>query len=146
MSEAQRAVELEPYSPLAHWVLGRAYLFSGYHQAAIDTLQRGAELSDHASMWVSELCYARGVAGDRSGAERLAAILHQRSREEYISPFDLAISCIGVGDHSGALDHLDGAYEQRVMRLVGLGDPEFDCLRSKRGSLLRRLGLRDSHM
>jgi hypothetical protein len=80
-------VELEPYSPLAHWVLGRAYLFSGYHQEGVQTLEGAAELPDHASMWVAELCYARGAAGDRTGAERLAAMLYQRHRDEYVSPF-----------------------------------------------------------
>lgn len=144
LKEAKRAVELEPYSPLAHWVLGRTYLFSGCHEAAVETLQRGAELAGHASMWVSELCYAHGAAGDRTGADRLAAALHERSSREYVSPFDLAIGCIGVGDLSAALDQLDQAFDQRVMRIVGLGDPEFDRLRTKRRSLLRRLGLPDT--
>jgi DNA-binding winged helix-turn-helix (wHTH) protein/Flp pilus assembly protein TadD len=146
LKEATRAVELEPYSALAHWVLGRAYLFSGSHQAAVATLERGSKLSGYASMWVSELCYARGAAGDRSGADRLAAVLCERSRQEYVSPFDLAIALIGIRDLSGALHQLDQALEQRVMRLVGLGDPEFDCLRTKRQSVSRRIGLPDSRM
>jgi tetratricopeptide (TPR) repeat protein len=141
LKEAKRAVELEPYAPLAHWVLGRAYLFSRRHEEAVATLERGAELADHASMWVSELCYARGAAGDRTGAERLVGVLHERRRHEHISPFDLATACLGVGDRTGALDHLEQALTQRVMRLTGLGDPEFDGLGTRRRSLLRRLGL-----
>jgi DNA-binding winged helix-turn-helix (wHTH) protein/Flp pilus assembly protein TadD len=146
LKEAKRAVELEPYSPLAHWVLGRVYLFSGCHQPAIDTLERGSELAGDASMWVSQLCYARGAVGDRAGADRLAGVLYARSRHEYISPFDLAIACMGVGDFSGALDQLEQAFDQRVMRLAGLGDPEFDSLRRKCRLLLRRLGLPDRAM
>jgi len=141
LHEAKRAVALEPYSPLAHWTLGRAYLFSGRYQAAVATLERGSELAGHASMWVSELCYARGAAGDRTSADRLVRGLYERSRHEYISPFDLAIACLGVGDRSGALDQLEQALAQRVMRLTGLGDPEFDRLGTRRRSLLRRLGL-----
>jgi DNA-binding winged helix-turn-helix (wHTH) protein/Flp pilus assembly protein TadD len=146
LKEAIRAVELEPYSALAHWVLGRACLFSGCHQAAVETLERGSELAGHASMWLSELCYVQGAAGNRAVADRLAAVLCERSRHEYVSPFDLAIAFMGVGDLSGALDQIDQAFEQRVMRLVGLGDPEFDALRQKRRSLLRRIGLPDSHL
>ena len=141
LHEAKRAVALEPYSPLAHWTLGRAYLFSGRYQAAVATLERGSELAGHASMWVSELCYARGVAGDRTSADRLVRGLYERSRHEYISPFDLATSCLGVGDRSEALNQLEQALAQRVMRLTGLGDPEFDRLGTRRRSLLRRLGL-----
>jgi predicted Zn-dependent protease len=86
LHEAKRAVALEPYSPLAHWTLGRAYMFSGRYHAAVVTLERGAELAGHASMWVSELSYARGAAGDRAGADRLVRGLYKRSRHEYISP------------------------------------------------------------
>jgi DNA-binding winged helix-turn-helix (wHTH) protein len=41
LREAKRAVALEPYSPLAHWTLGRAYLFSGRYQAAVATWSEG---------------------------------------------------------------------------------------------------------
>lgn len=141
LHEAKRAVALEPYARLAHWVLGRAYLCSNRYQDAVATLERGSELAGHASMWVSELCYARGAAGDRAGADRLVSRLFERSRREYISPFDLATACLGVGDRCGALDQLEQAFAQRVMRLTGLGDPEFDGLGTKRRSLLRRLSL-----
>ena len=141
VGEGQRAVALEPYSPLAYWSLGRAYLFAGRRQAAIATLERGSELAGHASMWMAELCYARGASGDRTGASRLARTLFDRSRHRYVSPFDLATACLGVGDRSGALDQLEQAFTQRVMRLTCLGDPEFDSLGKKRRSLLRRLGL-----
>jgi DNA-binding winged helix-turn-helix (wHTH) protein/Flp pilus assembly protein TadD len=141
LHEAKRAVAQEPYAPLAYWALGRAYLFAGQHEAAVATLEHGSKLSGHASMWVSELCYARGAAGDRMGADRLSSVLYERSRHEYISPFDLATACLGAGDRSEATDQLELALTQRVMRLTGLGDPEFDGLGTRRQSLLRRLGL-----
>ena len=92
-------------------------------------------------MWVSQLCYARGAAGDRAGADRLRSALYERSRHEYISPFDLATACLGAGDRSEAIEQLEQALTQRVMQLTGLGDPEFDSLGTRRRSLLRRLGL-----
>jgi tetratricopeptide (TPR) repeat protein len=100
LREATNAIELEPYSPLAHWILGRAYLFSGCCEEAVATLERASELAGHASMWVSQLCYARAVSGDRAGGARLAAALYERSRREYVSPYDLAIACVGLGDFS----------------------------------------------
>jgi DNA-binding winged helix-turn-helix (wHTH) protein len=145
LHEAMRAVAMEPYSPLAHWVLGRAYLFSGRDQEALATLEYASELAGQAAMWVSELCYARGVVGDRVGADRLIAGLYERSRQEYISPFDLALACLGVGNSSEALVQLEQAFAQRVMRVTSLGDPEFDRLGSKRRFLLRRLGLTGAH-
>jgi tetratricopeptide (TPR) repeat protein len=141
LCEGERAVALEPYAPLAYWALGRAYLFSGRHEEAVVTLEQGSELAGHAAMWMSALCYARSTAGDRKGADRLLTVLHERRRHEYISPFDLATACLGLGDRAGALDQLEQALAQRVMRLTGLGDPEFDGLGTRRQSLLRRLGL-----
>ena len=48
-----------------------------------------------------------------------------------VSPYDLAIAFTGVGDHIAALDHLEQAFAQREMRIIGLGDPEFDALRAE---------------
>ena len=79
-----------------------------------------------ASMWVAELCYAQARVGDRRGAALHLSELTARATTEYISPYDLAIACVGVGENDVALDYLDDAYAQRVMRLLGLGDPEFD--------------------
>jgi hypothetical protein len=57
--------------------------------------------------------------------------LIERARRDYVSPYDLAVAFAGVGDHECALDQLEQAFAQRVMRIVAIGDPEFDDLRSK---------------
>ena len=82
-------------------------------------------------MWVAPLSYARARAGDHAGALTLLSELIERARHEYVSPFDLAIAFTGIGDHECALDHLEQAFSQRVMRIVMLGDPEFDGLRAE---------------
>jgi DNA-binding winged helix-turn-helix (wHTH) protein/tetratricopeptide (TPR) repeat protein len=128
--EAQRAVDLEPHAPLAHWILGRAYLVSNQFEEAVRTLEYAVSLVGPASMWLSQLSYARARAGDRSGALAALAQLVERSRQERVSPYDLAIAFTGIGDHVTALDHLELAFMQREMRTVGLGDPEFDELRA----------------
>jgi hypothetical protein len=53
----------------------------------------------------------------------LVAELITRARLEYVSPFDLAIAFTGVGEYECALDHLERAFSERVMRIVMLGDP-----------------------
>ena len=126
--EGERAVDLEPHAPLAHWQLGRALLFSKQEGRAVTVLERAAQLSGRASMWVAELCYAQACAGDRRAAAMHLSEPTARATTEYISPYDLAIACVGVGENDAALDYLDDAYAQRVMRLLGLGDPEFDVI------------------
>lgn len=127
--EAQRAVGLEPHAALAHFYLGRAYLFSSDVERAVETLEHAVTVGGPASLWEAELSYARARAGDRVGAVRLLYELIERARHGYVSPYDLAIAFTGIGDHSSALDHLEQAFDQRVMRILMIGDPEFDDLR-----------------
>jgi tetratricopeptide (TPR) repeat protein len=143
LREATNAVVIEPYSPLAHWMLGRAYLAAGRPDAAVATLQHASELADHASMWLSVVGYARGAAGDRAGAIEVASALYARSRREYVSPYDLAIACLGAGDRAAAIDHLEQSFDQRIMRIIMLCDPELDSLRTEPRfrRLVARLGL-----
>jgi DNA-binding winged helix-turn-helix (wHTH) protein/Flp pilus assembly protein TadD len=129
LQEAQRAVDLEPHAPLAHWTLGRAYLFSNHVDEAVRTLEYALTLAGPASMWTAALSYAQARAGNRSGAMMLLSQLIERGRDEYVSAYDLAIAFTGIGDYPSALDHLEQAFTQRDMRIVNLGDPEFDGLR-----------------
>lgn len=148
LQEAQRAVELEPRAPLAHWYLGRAHLFSNHVERAVGALEHAVTLAGPASMWEAELSYARARAGDHPGALRLLSELIERARRDYVSPYDLAVAFTGIGDHESGLDHLEQAFDQRVMRIVGLGDPEFDGLRAepRYKRLLDRLGLPSAPM
>jgi len=81
-------------------------------------------------MWDAELCYAYARAGDRTAAIRLLSGLADRAQRDYVSPYDLAVAFSGIGDRSSALEYLERAIDQRVMRILGVGDPEFDDLRS----------------
>jgi len=128
---AQQSVELEPHAPLAHWQLGRAYLFYNQTKSAVAALEQAVRIAGPESMWEAELSYARARAGDHSGALTILSRLIERSRRTYVSPYDLAIAFAGIGDHESALDQLEQAFAQRVMRIVAIGDPEFDDLRGK---------------
>jgi hypothetical protein len=39
--------------------------------------------------------------------------------------------CEYVSPYESALDYLEQAFTQRIMRIVAIGDPEFDDLRGK---------------
>ena len=62
-------------------------------------------------MWVAELCYAQACAGDRRAAAMPLSELTARATTDDISPYDLAIACVGVGENDAALDYLDQAVE-----------------------------------
>jgi tetratricopeptide (TPR) repeat protein len=143
LGEGKAAIKLEPYSPLAHWELGRACLFSGFVKEALGAFERASELAEGHSMWEAERCFALGYTGDRTGAESVLTELLHKSVSGYVSPYDLALCMTGLGRHQAALDYLNQADRERVMRLCCLGDPEFDSLRYEPRyiELVRRLQL-----
>lgn len=129
VDEGQRAVELEPASPLARWQFGRALLFAGDATRAAEELETASALAKRRPMWLAELCFARARSGDRSGAEAIQSELTSLAEHSYVSPYDLAVCAAGMRDCDHVLDQLERAYEQRVMRLIAIGDPEFDAFR-----------------
>ena len=141
--EGRRAVELEPYSPAARWQFGRACLFSGDVSQAVTELETASNLANRRPMWQAELCFARARAGDRSGAAAILSEMTALARSSYVSPYDLALCHAGLGHAEAALDHLEHAYKERVMRIISIGDPELDGLRlePRFASLVERLRL-----
>jgi hypothetical protein len=61
----------------------------------------------------------------------------------YISPFDLGLIHMGLGDKDTTLDWFEKAYTQRVTRLRSIREPLFDAMRSdpRFEDLTRRVGL-----
>ena len=144
VAEGTRAVGLEPYSPLAYRAMGRALFFAGQPGAAIASFEHAIQLAGNVPMWEANLCFACGRDGDRARATEVLSSLQERERTgEFISPVDLAVCCAGIGDAAGALDYLERAYAERVMRVMTLRDPEFDQLAGtpRYRALLARLRL-----
>lgn len=106
-------------------------------------METASDLANRRPIWQAELCFARARAGDRSGAAAILNELTTLARSSYVSPYDLALCYAGVGDADAALDHLEHAYLERVMRIISLGDPELDGLRlePRFASLVEGLGL-----
>jgi TolB-like protein/tetratricopeptide (TPR) repeat protein len=144
VAEGTRAVGLEPYSPLAYRSMGRALFFAGQSGAAIAAFEHAIQLAGNLPMWEANLCFACGRDGDEARAKAILSSLRERQGTgEFISPVDLAVCCVGIGDMDAALDYLERAYAERVMRVMTLRDPEFDALTgtARYKALLARLRL-----
>jgi hypothetical protein len=72
------------------------------------------------------------MSGDRSRAMATLEDLKKMSPGGQVAPFNLALVSLGLGDRTGALDHLEQAYEVHSELLVWLKiDKIFDPLRSE---------------
>ena len=82
-----------------------------------------------ASAW---LAYALGASGDRAAAMAELEDLKKRSLRGSVTPFNLALVSLGLGDRARALDYLEKAYASDSQWLGWLkNDRTFDPLRSE---------------
>jgi hypothetical protein len=86
---------------------------------------------------------AYALAGERTKAESILEELKTLSKQQYVSPFDIAVVYAGLGDLTSTFQQLEEAYQQRVFRIIELTLPMFDSLRSdtRWQDLVRRIGL-----
>jgi len=59
------------------------------------------------------LAFSRALAGNPSYAKEVAADFEKRITTEYISPVDMVLLYIGIGDKDTALDWVERAIEER---------------------------------
>lgn len=129
LQEAQGAITLDPNSAPANWFLGHTLEGLKRFPEAVTVFAHAAEISGGACFYVSALARASVKAGDHQRASDILVSLTQKAVENYVSPLDLAIAHAAVGDTNAALDYLEAACQQRVMRITELPMPSFDELR-----------------
>jgi serine/threonine protein kinase/tetratricopeptide (TPR) repeat protein len=142
--QLRKTLELDTDFTLAHFVLGQIYTQTGLHSEAISELQRAAALSSRLPAVLAAMAYCHGLAGDKSRAEGLLSELGQVSAKRYVSPFDLALGHIGLGQKDQAFEWLQKGVEDRSSWLIWLKvEPVFDALRSdlRFPELVSRVGL-----
>jgi hypothetical protein len=82
-------------------------------------------------------------AGDKTKALQILDELKALSQRRCVSPFDIAVVHVGLGDQTSAFQFFEEAYQQRVFRIIELTMAMYDCLRSDLcwQDLVRRVGL-----
>jgi serine/threonine-protein kinase len=144
IGQFRKTLDMDPNYAVAHMRLGDAYIQKKMYQEAISELQRAVALSPESMDALGDLGYAYGVAGQRSEAEKVLAKLTEYAKDRYVSSYDLAVLCLGLGQKDRALDLLDKAYEERASYVTFVrADPRVDGLRSEARfkSLLKKLKL-----
>jgi len=133
--------ELEPAFHFAHYFLAMALLASGGSEPADLQRSRYAEAVAEAQAatvggqerpaMIALLGYAHGMSGNKPEARKVLGQLIELSKRRYISPYDLAMVHVGLGEKAQAVQELRRAYDERSPHLVLLkAEPIFDSLRS----------------
>jgi TolB-like protein/DNA-binding winged helix-turn-helix (wHTH) protein len=115
LENAQRALNIDPREPQAHWALGRAFLLQRDFDLAIEEIGQSIELSPSFALGHYSSAFARLLSGDHVGS---ASAVRQARR---LSPYDImsfamlaleAFDAALAGKHEQAANLADRAARQ----------------------------------
>jgi TolB-like protein/Flp pilus assembly protein TadD len=140
----QRVIDLDPGFARAHARLGMVYAAKGNFSAAIKEYEAARALTG-ADPYLDGLeGYAEAQSGNAGAARLLLKDLTERSHQEYVPPFSVALICLGLGDRDRAMELLMQSYQDRSTYMVyAKVDPLLDAMRSdpRFTALLHRMKL-----
>lgn len=144
MKHFRKMLEMEPDFYGTHSNLGGVYEQKGMYGEAISEFEKALALDDNlpTRAWLG---HAYALAGKTAAAHEIIDDLKERAQSRYVSPYDIAMIYVGLGDVGQAFAWLEKAYEDRSDSLVWLKiDPRLDSIRSdpRLIDLMGRVGLR----
>jgi TolB-like protein/DNA-binding winged helix-turn-helix (wHTH) protein/Flp pilus assembly protein TadD len=131
ITQLRSVLQTSPKFPLAHLWLGRAYEQKGmYPEAIAEFEQAGTALKDWPVI-IAAAGHAFARWGHKSDATAALRRMNELTKEEYVTPYGVALIFAGLNDKEQAIKWLQNAYEDRSHWLVWLNsDPRFDNVRS----------------
>jgi len=127
-----KALEMDPNYAPALLDLGTVYMILGDYQAAIAQFEKARAVSGDSGVVLSSLAQAHAFSGDKATASRLLHQLQQTPASSFVSPWDLSLVYLALGDKGKAIVLLKKAADEHVGWIVRLGiDPAFDSLRTE---------------
>jgi len=141
IEKQQQTIELGSGHGGPHFGLGLMYAAKGMYEPAITEYQKAISIIGKTTSIQCYLGYALAMSGKRSEAQAIRDKL--KTGKEYVSPTELAVLYVGLGDKEGAIASLERAYDAHDLQMQTLKiDSHFDSLRSdpRFQDLVRRIG------
>jgi TolB-like protein/Tfp pilus assembly protein PilF len=144
IEQLRKTVEMDPGFYYAHWTLGNALELKGRNDEAIAEYKKAIALNDDPlPLALLGHLYAKiGRKGEALAILKQLRELRESSKQRYVSPYNLALIHIGLGEKDKAIQLLEETYEERdgynIAFLKGepmldplRGDPRFEALVQK---------------
>ncbi len=142
IAQFREVLELDPSFAIARFSLGVDYELAERHDEAIGELTLALAVDKDNWVFLAFLGYVYGRANQQREALKVLAQLQERAKDEYVSPFGIAMVHLGLCQHDRALTFFEEAYQQHDPWLITLkASHELDPLRShpRFQSLLRQM-------
>jgi serine/threonine-protein kinase len=139
-----KTFSIEPGSFWGHMNLGWVYEQKEKFPEALAAFKK-AIIAFDIPMSQAALAHCYAVSGNRQQAEEILHNLEEKSKKEYVSPYDLATIYDGLGNRDKVFELLEKAYAIRAGYLVHIKwEPRFASLRSdsRFQDLVHRMGLK----
>jgi TolB-like protein/DNA-binding winged helix-turn-helix (wHTH) protein/tetratricopeptide (TPR) repeat protein len=138
----QEGLELDPDDVLALWFQARAEEANHQFPDAIRKLEKAVSLSD-GPIYRALLANAYASAGQRGKALDILEQLKALSKQRYVSPIEMAVVYVGLGDRNSTFQWFEKAYQEHAARIQEIAEPLYDSLRSdpRFPDFMRRVGL-----
>ncbi|HET8674206.1 MAG TPA: tetratricopeptide repeat protein, partial [Blastocatellia bacterium] len=143
IEQYRKTLEIDPQYHRAHLNLGRVYEQLRMREEAFEAFETAQTLFDSPEI-LAAFAHAHATFGNRAEAERLLKKLIALEKRDYVSPYDIAVIHVGLGNHDQAFEWLEKAYNERAGWMIYLTvDPQLYDLRSdaRYKTLVGRVGL-----
>jgi eukaryotic-like serine/threonine-protein kinase len=139
----RQTLELDPNYWFAQSYAASAYIEKGMLDEAVAEARKARESSDVATRPTSFLGYALAKAGRRAEARAELDALLKLIQHRYVSPYNIAMIYLGLGERDETFVWLERGYRQREPRMIFLKtEPKWNSLHEdpRFQDLLRRIG------
>jgi serine/threonine-protein kinase len=143
--EVQKLREMDQEFARAHYELGLILEEEGKLEEAIAEFKTALKSSPDNIFALTALGHSQALAGKRSDAQKVISRLQQLSKQQYVSPFHIAVVYAGLDERKLALDWLEKARQERFNLVPFIKvDPVLKNLRSEARfiELAKGLGLK----
>jgi TolB-like protein/DNA-binding winged helix-turn-helix (wHTH) protein/Tfp pilus assembly protein PilF len=131
ITQLRSVLQTSPKFPLAHLWLGRAYEQKGMYGEAITEFEEAETALKDWPVIIAAAGHAYAAWGHKSDAAASLHRMNELTKEEYVTPYGVALIYAGLNDKDLAVRWLENAYEDKSHWLVWLNlDPRFDNVRS----------------
>ena len=144
IDQCRRTIEMDPNFAVAHWHLGLAYEQEQVFDAAIEEFQKAVSLSGGSPLMKAALGHAYAKSQKKHEANKILDELNELSKQQYVSPYEVATICVALGNDEEAFQLLGKAYTEHSFHLVYLNVwPQFKSVSSdsRFQGLVQRVGL-----